>query len=99
MRRVVVTGLGAVTPLGLGTRVARITLSLLTILGVRRSWQRIIDGESGIVSLKDRREHEQQQCQVAAIVPRGKMEDGRWTAEDWLSGDVYLCDTPWLDDH
>lgn len=74
MQRVVVTGLGAVTPLG---------------LGAQRSWKRLLDGQCGIVSLAARgKAHEQQECQVAALVPQGKKEDGGWTAAEWLSGDV-----------
>ncbi|KAA6413660.1 MAG: beta-ketoacyl-acyl-carrier- synthase II [Lasallia pustulata] len=73
MRRVVVTGLGIVSPLG---------------LGVRRSWKRLINGECGIVSVKDRGpQFEQQTCQVAAAVPQGSKEDGGWNASDWLSRD------------
>ena len=34
----------------------------------------------------------QQQCQVAALVPRGKKEDGGWTPGEWLTDDVrQLC--------
>ncbi|KAL8855048.1 MAG: hypothetical protein Q9221_000245 [Calogaya cf. arnoldii] len=73
MRRVVVTGLGAVTPLG---------------LGVQRSWTRLIDGHCGVVSLKGRgNAFLQQQCQVAGLVPEGKKDDGEWTAHDWLTKD------------
>lgn len=73
MQRVVVTGLGAVTPLG---------------LGAQRTWTRLLDGRCGIVSLAGRSKiHAQQQCQVAGLVPRGNREDGGWTAGEWLSGD------------
>ncbi|KAL9104969.1 MAG: hypothetical protein Q9163_000141 [Psora crenata] len=62
MRRVVVTGLGAVTPLG---------------VGVKRSWSRLIDGQCGIVSLKDRKLYDlgQQQCKVAGLVPESEWEE------------------------
>ncbi|MCJ1426768.1 Mitochondrial beta-keto-acyl synthase, partial [Sticta canariensis] len=71
MRRVVVTGLGAVTPLG---------------LGVARSWKRLIDACCGIVSLRDQgAAFTQQQCQVAGLVPSGKKEHGGWTVEEWMS--------------
>ncbi|KAL8914492.1 MAG: hypothetical protein Q9171_000845 [Xanthocarpia ochracea] len=73
MRRVVVTGLGAVTPLG---------------LGVQRSWSRLVDGYCGVVSLEDRgHAFLQQQCQVAGLVPEGRKEDGAWRASDWLTRD------------
>lgn len=73
MRRVVVTGLGAVTPLG---------------LGVARSWKRLLDGCCGVVSLRDQgTAFAQQQCQVAGLVPNGKKEDGGWTVGEWTSKD------------
>ncbi|KAL8999098.1 MAG: hypothetical protein Q9169_001986 [Polycauliona sp. 2 TL-2023] len=73
MRRVVVTGLGAITPLG---------------LGVQRSWTRLLDGHCGVVSLKDRGDaFLQQQSQVAGLVPAGKKEDGAWRPSDWLTQD------------
>ena len=57
--------------------------------GAQRSWTRLLDGQCGIVSLAGRgKAHAQQQCQVAALVPRGKKEDGGWTAGEWLTDDV-----------
>ncbi|KXG51055.1 Thiolase-like, subgroup [Penicillium griseofulvum] len=71
MRRVVVTGLGAVTPLG---------------VGIRRTWKRLLDGHCGVVNVKDRDERfAEQPCQVAAVVPQGSRENGGWTASEWLS--------------
>ncbi|KAI4188720.1 MAG: hypothetical protein L6R41_001959 [Letrouitia leprolyta] len=73
MRRVVVTGLGAVTPLG---------------LGVQRSWNRLLDGHCGIISLNGKGDaFSQQQCQVAGLVPEGKKEDGAWRASEWIARD------------
>ncbi|KAJ5545179.1 Thiolase-like subgroup [Penicillium sp. DV-2018c] len=70
MRRVVVTGLGAVTPLG---------------VGARRTWKRLLDGHCGIVNVKDRDERfAEQPCQVAGVVPEGAREEGGWTASEWL---------------
>ncbi|KAJ5150866.1 uncharacterized protein N7482_010118 [Penicillium canariense] len=71
MRRVVVTGLGAVTPLG---------------VGVRRTWKRLLEGHCGIVNVTERdARFKEVPCQIAAVVPRGKKEDGAWTASEWLS--------------
>lgn len=75
MRRVVVTGLGAITPLG---------------LGIQRTWARLIAGESGIVSVAEREPRERWReltCTVAGVVPGGPggKAHGLWKADDWLS--------------
>lgn len=73
MRRVVVTGLGAITPLG---------------VGVRRTWSRLLAGESGIVSITDiepRKQWDELPSTVAGIVPRGDGNDGHWRPTDWLT--------------
>ncbi|KAI1909051.1 Mitochondrial beta-keto-acyl synthase [Ophidiomyces ophidiicola] len=73
MRRVVVTGLGAVTPLG---------------TGVRHTWKRLLDGQCGIVSVKDRHPgFAEIPCQVAAVVPRGPKQFGGWTSSEWVTRD------------
>ncbi|KAL1964998.1 hypothetical protein VTN77DRAFT_6198 [Rasamsonia byssochlamydoides] len=73
MRRVVVTGLGAVTPLG---------------VGVRRTWKRLLDGHCGIVNVANRHPRfAELPCQVAAVVPRGTRQEGGWQASEWLSRD------------
>ena len=73
MQRVVITGLGAVTPLG---------------LGAQQTWRRLLMGDSGLVSLKDQGErYKQLQCQVAGLVPQGKKLQGAWDSSEWLSGD------------
>ena len=72
MRRVVVTGLGAVTPLG---------------VGIRRTWTRLLAGDCGIVSVASRQPQARWQeltSTVAGIVPAGH-EDGQWRAADWLT--------------
>ncbi|KAF1961567.1 3-oxoacyl-synthase-like protein [Byssothecium circinans] len=71
MRKVVVTGLGLVTPLG---------------IGVRRTWTRLLDGQCGIVSIRDRSARfAALPSQVAAIVPQGRREDGMWNAKEFLN--------------
>lgn len=54
-RRVVVTGLGTINPLG---------------VGARHTWTRLIAGDSGIVKLEEP-EYEMIPCQVAGRVPKG----------------------------
>ncbi|KAI9691597.1 MAG: putative PKS/NRPS-like protein biosynthetic cluster [Bathelium mastoideum] len=70
MRRVVVTGLGAVSPLG---------------VGVRNTWHRLINGHCGITSIKSRGPNfALLPSQVAAIVPQGSAQDGKWDAKERL---------------
>jgi 3-oxoacyl-[acyl-carrier-protein] synthase II len=72
MRRVVVTGLGAITPLG---------------VGIQRTWNRLLASESGIVSVANfepAARWRELPSTVAGIVPRGSKDDGRWQALDWL---------------
>ena len=68
MRRVVVTGLGLVTPLG---------------CGVEPSWKRLIDGQSGLQKI-DRFDAGDLPCQVAAQLPVGETADGNWNPDDWM---------------
>lgn len=73
MRRVVVTGLGAVTPLG---------------VGIRHTWSRLLAGENGIVSIANREPSKQWRelpSTVAGMVPEGNKDDGKWQALDWIS--------------
>ncbi|KAI0167938.1 thiolase-like protein [Pestalotiopsis sp. NC0098] len=73
MRRVVVTGLGAVTPLG---------------VGVRRTWSRLLAGETGIVSVahsEPQRQWRDLPSTVAGVVPKGNGGEGLWQASDWFT--------------
>lgn len=72
MRRVVVTGLGAITPLG---------------VGIRRTWTRLLAGDCGIVSLADcgpDARWRELPSTIAGVVPLGSKNEGGWQASDWL---------------
>ena len=68
MRRVVVTGLGLVTPLG---------------CGVEASWKRLIAGESGAGRI-EKFDASDLSCQIACFVPRGATADGLFNPDDWM---------------
>ncbi len=68
MRRVVVTGMGLVSPMG---------------VGVEPSWKRLVEGESGIGPIESF-DVSDLPCRIAAHLPAGSHEDGRWDPEDWL---------------
>lgn len=57
-RRVVITGFGMTTPLG---------------VGVAASWRRLLDGQSGIRSLRDRPGFDRLPSQVAAWLPESEL--------------------------
>lgn len=70
MRRVVVTGLGAITPLG---------------AGIKQTWRRLLESRSGIVSTSALGpQFAALPSRVAGLVPTGRREDGAWQAKDWL---------------
>ncbi len=68
MRRVVVTGLGMVSPLG-GS--------------VDTSWKRLIAGENGFGRIQGF-EIDDLPCQIAAHVPRGDGSDGSFNPDQWM---------------
>ena len=71
MRRVVVTGLGAITPLA---------------AGIKQTWRRLLDSQCGIVSTSSiGPQFDSLPSKVAGIVPQGKREDGGWHVRDWLA--------------
>jgi 3-oxoacyl-[acyl-carrier-protein] synthase II len=68
MRRVVVTGLGLVTPLG---------------CGVDKTWSRLIAGESGISAIQSF-DVSDLPSKVAGQVPLGETSQGLFNADDWV---------------
>jgi 3-oxoacyl-[acyl-carrier-protein] synthase II len=68
MRRVVVTGLGLVTPLG---------------CGVEPTWKRLIAGESGASRITTF-EVADLTCQIACSVPRGDGSNGTFNPDQWM---------------
>ena len=68
MRRVVVTGMGLVTPLG---------------VGLRFCWERLIAGQSGISSIQAF-DVSDIPAKVAGMVPRGDTSAGLFNADDWV---------------
>jgi 3-oxoacyl-[acyl-carrier-protein] synthase II len=68
MRRVVVTGLGIVGPLG---------------CGVEPTWKRLVAGESG-ASKVDRFEVSDIACQIACMVPYGDGTNGTYNPDQWM---------------
>jgi 3-oxoacyl-[acyl-carrier-protein] synthase II len=68
MRRVVVTGLGLVSPLG---------------CGVETNWKRLIAGESGARKVTEF-EVSDLTCQIACTIPLGSYFEGRFNADEWM---------------
>src|SRR3981189_1827403 len=68
MRRVVVTGLGMVTPLA---------------CGVEATWRRLIDGESGI-SCVERFDVSDLPARIAGQIPRGDGSNGTYNPDQWM---------------
>ena len=68
MRRVVVTGLGMVTPLA---------------CGVEPTWRRLLAGESGVKAISHF-EVDDLACKIAANIPRGDGSDGTYNPDQWM---------------
>src|SRR6516165_3122104 len=68
MRRVVVTGMGLVTPLG---------------IGLERNWCSLTAGESGVRAIRSF-EVSDLPAKIAAQVPRGDTASGLFDADDWV---------------
>src|SRR6267142_2596817 len=68
MRRVVVTGLGMVTPLG---------------CGVEHTWQRLIAGQSGVTRV-ERFDVSDLPAKIACQIPRGDGSAGTYNPDQWM---------------
>ena len=68
MRRVVVTGLGIVSPVGCGAEAA---------------WSNLLAGQSGLSRVESFKVDDLA-CQIAAVVPRGPYRDGRFDPDEWV---------------
>ncbi|MHA1188979.1 MAG: beta-ketoacyl-ACP synthase II, partial [Alphaproteobacteria bacterium] len=69
MRRVVITGLGMVSPLA---------------NGVEATWSRLLAGESGAGRVTNF-EVDDIACQIACQIPRGDGSDGTFNPDDWMA--------------
>jgi 3-oxoacyl-[acyl-carrier-protein] synthase II len=68
MRRVVVTGIGLVTPLGVGTD---------------NNWRRLLAGESGLRAIQSF-DVSDLPAKIGGQVPRGSTESGLFNTDDWV---------------
>ena len=68
MRRVVVTGVGMVSPLG---------------CGAEASWQRLLAGQSGGAKIESF-ETSDLACRIACQIPRGDGSDGSFNPDQWM---------------
>src|SRR5580693_8622865 len=68
MRRVVVTGMGLVTPLG---------------IGLERNWSSLVEGVSGVREIQSF-DVSDLPVKIAAQVPRGETAAGLFNAVDWI---------------
>jgi 3-oxoacyl-[acyl-carrier-protein] synthase II len=69
MKRVVVTGIGLVTPLGVGAETV---------------WKRLIGGQSGIGAIQSF-DVSDLPAKIAGQVPRGETASGSFNADDWVT--------------
>ncbi|WDR04241.1 beta-ketoacyl-ACP synthase II [Devosia algicola] len=68
MRRVVVTGMGIVSPLG---------------CGIEATWSNILAGKNGAKRIEDFRVDDIA-CQIAARIPLGDYAEGKYNPDDWM---------------
>src|SRR5581483_3740973 len=69
MRRVVVTGIGIVSPLGVGTEYV---------------WRKLVNGESGISSIQSF-DVSDLPAKIAGQVPRGDIKSGSFNPDEYVS--------------
>ncbi|HXP76120.1 MAG TPA: beta-ketoacyl-ACP synthase II [Stellaceae bacterium] len=69
MRRVVITGMGMVTPLGCGVDV---------------TWRRLLASQSGIAAIQAF-DVSDLPAKIAGLVPRGETADGLFNADEWVA--------------
>lgn len=67
MRRVVITGMGMVSPLA---------------CGVEETWSRLLEGKSGAAQIA-RFDASDLSCRIACEIPRGDGSDGTFNPDDW----------------
>jgi 3-oxoacyl-[acyl-carrier-protein] synthase II len=68
MRRIVVTGMGMLTPLG---------------CGVETTWQRLLKGESGAKKV-DKFDVSDISCKIACVIPHGDGSNGSFNPDQWM---------------
>ncbi len=68
MRRVVITGLGLVTPVG---------------CGVEAAWSALLAGQNGARRVEEF-DVSDITCQIANFIPRGAKSDGKFNPDDWM---------------
>ena len=68
MTRVVVTGMGILSPLG---------------AGLDHNWSSLLDGQNGFGKI-DRFEVDDIPCQIAGMIPRGDGSNGKFNPDDWV---------------
>ncbi len=69
MRRVVITGIGLVTPLG---------------VGIETNWNRLVNGESGVRAIQSF-DVSDMPAKIAGQVPLGETSEGKFDADDWMA--------------
>ncbi|MCK5495641.1 MAG: beta-ketoacyl-ACP synthase II, partial [Hyphomicrobiaceae bacterium] len=68
MRRVVITGLGIVSPVG---------------CGVESSWSALLAGANGARRVEEF-DVSDLSCQIACLIPRGETSEGKFNPDDWM---------------